>query len=61
MKEEKIFDAREKNDEEILEIYKEIAKETMIADEIFKKTNNLEKSMEVYKKQFPQEEEEKQC
>lgn len=50
MEKEKIIDIRDKSEKEILNAYKEIAKETMIADEIFKKTNNLSKSVEIYHK-----------
>lgn len=50
MKEEKIIDIIDKSEEEVLDAYKEIAKETMIVDEIFKKTNDLNKSIEIYHK-----------
>ena len=49
-KDEKIIDAKNKTPEEIYDIYKDIAKDTMILREIRKKTNDFNQIIDIYQK-----------
>ena len=49
-KDEKIIDVKNKTPEEIYDIYKDIAKDTMILREIRKKTNDFNQIIDIYQK-----------
>lgn len=48
MNNNKTIDLSGKNDEEVLSAYKEIAKQTLVAKEIYKKANSLNQALNLY-------------